>query len=170
MPSKSRRIREKHAKAVKLALAKTAEDAGPVESSEQSSGDSGGTRDLRLESRAIREGWITDQGSRDKLIQRQISIGIGSTSNREATSAFKALVSADQAERGLKPSDTNVNVGVVIQPAVEHDPTYLEFVREKALRNGNSPDLGSARFSAEILDSGSSVGTGPSGDGHDSRS
>ncbi len=56
-----------------------------------------GIRDTRLISRAIKKRWPIPDGKREALIDRQIAIAESdSVSPRESTSAFKAVLAADQ--------------------------------------------------------------------------
>ena len=92
-----------------------------------------GTRDTRLIERAIREEWPIPVGYRKGLVDRQARIAADpGSSPREATSAFRALVAANQQNIDVNRESvgTTVNVGVAVNNQM---PASLENASDDAL-------------------------------------
>lgn len=113
MPSKARRDREKRARAVKLALAKPADVAGPDGATAPGSG-STSTRDesglthresLKLDQMAIRRGWVQlpfpTRTPELKLRQEVATRGDMTIVERAALSVAEGLISGDLRRRGI---------------------------------------------------------------------
>ena len=94
-------------------------------------------RDTRMLERALRERWPIPDQYRDAIVTRQIRIAIDpSSSNREATSATRCLVSMEQqnADIALKMLDK------VVPDQYQHDITATVAPRETAKELLGSPE------------------------------
>ncbi len=92
----------------------------------------------RMIERAIRQRWPIPDNFREALVNRQIRIAIDPGSNaREATSAFRAIVHADEINReSQSPSQTNVQVNVGVNANI----TAADIIRQ-AIKDGTIGQL-----------------------------
>lgn len=79
---------------------------------------------------------------------------------RGATTAVLMVRANIAANQTKQANETTVNVGIVNAgtPAVQQDPAYVEWLREKSLGDGYSPSVGKERFAAKVLGTGSPAG------------
>ena len=100
-------------------------------------------RDTRLRERAIKERWPIREDIRPAIMDRMSQIAIDpKSSEREATSATKAILYADKMnqEEELNAQGTTIHMkhsgGVATADVTQilSDPDYLEWKREQALR------------------------------------
>lgn len=114
----------------------------PVALSENFRAGSGQTSDTRMIERAIRERWPISPAVRDAAVKRMATIAIDpNSSKREATSAFRSLVSAD-----------------ALNMADEHKQIPDMHVHGVTVRNGEASDVLVSAILARIA-AGESVET-----------